>query len=107
MDVAALDEAGQRVDWFFIHKVPQLSAGADTDKTTGYEYVHYDSSIDQQPTASKRNIVRSHYVLSSDQGALNRTLDSVFVDPDFSTSGYILYNDEKPGDLPKVLTHVC
>jgi deoxyribonuclease-2 len=99
MKVTALDEAGKEVDWFFIYKVPQLSAGANTDKTTGYEYVYYDSSIDKQPTVSSRNIAKSPYVLNSDQGALNKTLDSVFVKPD-ATTGYILYNDEKPGDIP-------
>ena len=31
MEVAALDEAGKKVDWFFIYKVPQLAAGATTD----------------------------------------------------------------------------
>jgi hypothetical protein len=28
MQVTALDEADKKVDWFFIYKVPQLSAGA-------------------------------------------------------------------------------
>jgi hypothetical protein len=37
--------------------------------------------------------------LNSDQGALNKTLDSVFNNPD-STTGWILYNDERPGDVP-------
>lgn len=37
--------------------------------------------------------------MNSDQGALNKTLDSVFNNPD-STTGWILYNDEKPGDVP-------
>jgi hypothetical protein len=45
MQVTALDEADKKVDWPFIYKVPQLSAGATTDKTKGYEYVYYDSSI--------------------------------------------------------------
>jgi deoxyribonuclease-2 len=99
MKVTALDEAGKQVDWFFIYKVPQLSAGATTDKTTGYEYVYYDSSIDQQPTVSNRNILKSPYVLNSDQGALNKTLDSVFNNLN-ATTGYILYNDERPGDIP-------
>jgi deoxyribonuclease II len=99
MEVTALDEAGKKVDWFFIYKVPQLAAGATTDKTTGYEYVYYDSSIDQQPTVSNRNILKSPYVLNSDEGALNKTLDLVFINPD-STTGYILYNDEMPGDVP-------
>jgi len=99
MQVTALDEANKKVDWFFIYKVPQLAPGATTDKTTGYEYVYYDSSIDQQLTVSNRNILKSPYVLNSDQGALNKTLDSVFNNPD-STTGWILYNDEKPGDVP-------
>ena len=98
--VTALDEEGNPVDWFFIYKVPQLAAGANTDKSTGYEYVYYDSSIDARPAAADRNIRKSPYVLNSDQGALNKTLDSVFVDPDLSRTGYILYNDEKPGDVP-------
>jgi len=98
MKVTALDEAGKSVDWFFIYKVPQLSAGATTDKTTGYEYVYYDSAIDQKPP-SGRNILKSPYVLNSKQGALNETLDSVFNDPADST-GWILYNDERPGDVP-------
>ena len=82
MEVTALDESGKTVDWYFIYKVPQLAKGATTDMTTGYEYVYYDSFIDQQPTVSNRNIVKSPYVLNSDQGALNKTLDSVFNNPD-------------------------
>jgi deoxyribonuclease-2 len=77
MEVTALDEAGKKVDWVFIYKVPHLAAGATTDKTTGYEYVYHDSSIDQQKTVSNRSIQKSTYVLNSDQGALNKTLDSV------------------------------
>ena len=42
MEVTALDEAGK--------KAPHMAAGATTDKTTGYEYVYYDSSVDQQKT---------------------------------------------------------
>jgi len=73
MEVTALDEAGKKVDCFFIYKVPQLAAGATTDKTTGYEYVYYDSSIDQQKTVSNRNIEKSPYVLNSDQGTQQNT----------------------------------
>jgi deoxyribonuclease-2 len=46
MKVSALDENGKPVDWWFMYKVPQLSAGAGTDNATGYEYVYYDSAID-------------------------------------------------------------
>ncbi|MBS0422341.1 MAG: deoxyribonuclease II family protein [Proteobacteria bacterium] len=98
MTVSALDERGQPVDWFFIYKVPQLAAGANTDMTTGYEYVYYDSRIDEQKTANKRNIDKSPFVLNSEQGALNETLNAVFDNPE-DTTGWILYNDEKPGDV--------
>jgi deoxyribonuclease-2 len=98
MKITALDESGQQVDWFFLYKVPKLVDGANTDKTTGYEYVYYDSTIDQR-ALNKRIIDKSPYVLNSSKGALNLTLDSVFNKPD-STTGWILYNDEKPGDIP-------
>jgi len=98
MNVTALDEDGNKVDWFFVYKVPKLVSGANTDKSTGYEYVYYDSTIDKLPP-NRRVIDKSPYVLNSDKGALNRTLDSVFVNPE-STTGWILYNDERPGDIP-------
>ncbi len=98
MNITALDESGKKVDWFFLYKVPKLVDGANTDKTTGYEYVYYDATIDSM-APNKRVIDKSPYVLNSNQGALNLTLDSVFNNPD-STTGWILYNDEKPGDVP-------
>jgi deoxyribonuclease-2 len=98
MKITALDESGKAVDWFFLYKVPKLVDGANTDKTTGYEYVYYDSTIDQL-APNKRIIDKSPYLLNSDKGALNQTLDSVFNNPD-ATTGWILYNDERPGDIP-------
>jgi deoxyribonuclease-2 len=99
MKISALDESGKPVDWFFIYKVPQLTEGATTDKTTGYEYVYYDSTIDALPSA-KQNIEKSPYVLNSDKGALNLTLDSVFKNNPDASTGWILYNDEMPADIP-------
>jgi deoxyribonuclease-2 len=98
MNISALDENGKKVDWFFLYKVPKLVNGANTDKTTGYEYVYYDSTIDKL-SPNKQIIDKSPYVLNSSKGALNLTLDSVFIQPD-PTTGWILYNDEKPGDIP-------
>ena len=98
MSVSALDENGKSVDWFFIYKVPQLSGGPDSATTTGYEYVYYDSAIDKL-AAQKQVIDKSPYVLNSDKGALNLTLDSVFKSPT-ATTGWILYNDEKPDVIP-------
>ncbi len=47
MNVSALDENGKPVDWWFIYKVPELSAGANSDRAIGYEYVYYDASLDK------------------------------------------------------------
>ena len=103
MNVTALDENGKPVDWWFIYKVPQLGAGAGTDAATGYEYVYYDATIDANPDPRKRNVARSPYVLNSDNGALNLTLNSVFKNfknPPAST-GWILYNDEMPASAKR------
>ncbi len=98
MKISALDENGKPVDWWFIYKVPQLSAGVGCDAATGYEYVYYDSTIDANPDPRQKNIVKSPYTLDSDKGALNFTLDSVFSNfkNPAKTTGWIIYNDELP-----------
>lgn len=97
MKVSALDENGKPTDWWFIYKVPQLSAGLGNDSATGYEYVYYDATIDVAKNKADRNVNKSPNVLNKGKGALNLTLDSVFRNPG-ATTGYILYNDEKPAD---------
>lgn len=101
MKISALDESGNPCDFWFIYKVPQLNAGAGTDKTTGYEYVYYDSTIDANPDLSQRIVSKSPYVLNGGKGALNLTLDSVFGDRADNTTGWILYNDEMPPSVGK------
>ncbi|HEX3933508.1 MAG TPA: deoxyribonuclease II family protein [Puia sp.] len=103
MKISALDEAGKPVDWWFIYKVPQLSAGSSTDSASGYEYIYYDSTIDKNPDVRQRNVAASPYLLNSDKGALNQTLDSVFKNfkKPPSTLGWVLYNDEMPADVDK------
>jgi len=87
MEVSALDENGNPVDWWFIYKVPELGSGANNDTATGYEYVYYD------PKQTK--VDKSANLLNEGKGALNFTLNSVFENtPD--TVGWILYNDEMP-----------
>jgi deoxyribonuclease-2 len=98
MKISALDENGKPTDWWFIYKVPQLNAGAGNDKTTGYEYVYYDATLDASADKSKRTVKKSPNVLNGDKGALNLTLDSVFrnfKNPP-ATTGWVLYNDEMP-----------
>src|SRR6266550_546595 len=95
MKISALDEAGNPVDWWFIYKVPKLSAGAASDPATGYEYVYYDSAIDAQPDKLARRVSLSPFKIDQGKGALNLTLDSVFKHPSAAV-GWVLYNDERP-----------
>jgi deoxyribonuclease-2 len=96
MNVSARDENGAPVDWWFIFKVPQLSAGAGSDSATGYEYVYYDSTIDAKPDNDPaKRVAKSPHTLDSSSGALSYTLNSIFSNPS-ATTGYILYNDEMP-----------
>ena len=87
MNISALDENGKPVDWWFIYKVPKLTTDSKNDSTSGYEYIYYDSKIGK--------VVKSPFQLNIDNGALDRTLDNVFNKPS-ATTGWILYNDEKP-----------
>lgn len=99
MNISALDENRKPVDWWFIYKVPQLSAGASSDSATGYEYVYYDASIDK----TSQKVKKSPNLLNGSKGALNATLDSVFKNfknPP-ATTGWILYNDEMPASAKK------
>lgn len=89
MSISALDENGKAVDWWFMYKVPELTKGVNNDSATGYEYVYFD--------ADSKEVAKSRYVINEDKGALNQTLDAVFKSPD-KTTGWILYNDEKPAD---------
>jgi len=103
MNISALDEKGQPVDWWFIYKVPQLAKGSATDEASGYEYIYYDAAIDANTDPRKRNVVVSPFTLNSGKGALNLSLDSVFKNfkKPPATTGWILYNDEMPADVNK------
>jgi deoxyribonuclease-2 len=90
--LTALNEAGEPVDWWFAYKVPQLTKDADTVSATGYEYLYFD--------ANAAELIQSPNLLTSDAGAVRRTLDSVFKAP-ADTVGWITYNDEQPDDATK------
>ena len=91
MTISALDESGKAVDWWFIYKVPKLTQDAQSDSATGYEYVYFDANATQ--------VVKSPNRLDQGKGTMNLTLNSVFNKP-AATTGWILYNDEKPADAP-------
>jgi deoxyribonuclease-2 len=65
---------------------------ASTVTATGYEYVYYD------PNCGKLD--KSPYLLTQGNGALDLTLKLVFDKPE-ATTGWILYNDEMPGDAKR------
>jgi len=92
MNISALDENGQSVDWWFAYKVPQLAKNADSLTATGYEYVYYDQNVGK--------VVKSPNLLTDNKGAVDLTLTSVFGKPD-ATTGWILYNDEMPADTKR------
>lgn len=100
MTVRALDERGKPVDWWFMYKVPMLGSGASTDSATGYEYVYYDATIDKSKDRKAAKVDASPFTIDGGEGALNRTLKSVFDKPT-KTTGWILYNDEAP-DAAKI-----
>src|SRR5580700_11860363 len=92
MILSPLDENGRPVDWWFLYKVPKLSAAAGGATATGYEYVYYDRTIGK--------VVKSPNVLTDGKGALDLTLNSLFRAP-ASTTGWVLYNDEMPASASR------
>lgn len=87
MTLSALDDSqGNLIDWWFIYKLPYnvTSSGGGT-KTTGKEYLYFDSSSKEKLSLSANEI--------DDDGALKRTLNQLASD---NKPGYILYNDERP-----------
>jgi deoxyribonuclease-2 len=90
MHLSALDENGKLTDWWFLYKVPKMTKDAQTDSTSGYEYVYFDDKA--------KAVSRSPNKLTDGKGALDLTLASLFKKPD-ATTGWILYNDELPADV--------
>ena len=92
MNISALDENGEPVDWWFAYKVPKLAKDASSPSATGYEYLYYDTTVGK--------VSKSPNLLTDGKGALDLTLDAVFANPD-ATTGWILYNDEMPPDAKR------
>lgn len=86
MNLSALNEAGQQVDWWFAYKAPKLHPGAGSDGAIGYEYSFMDSTM-SAPARSTRLM------------AHDSSLAWLQVEAALSASGYILYNDERPDGL--------
>ena len=99
MTLSPLNEDGQPVDWWFLYKLPKLTASDTTDAARGYEYLYFDSTI---AVAEKPAFVKSNFTLDADNGALFHTLDQLFSAP-AADRGWILYNDEVPPNGPTSL----
>jgi deoxyribonuclease-2 len=95
MNISALDETGNKVDWWFAYKVPKLTVTkqvAGVPAAVGYEYVYYDAKGGEAAPSANN--------LGDDRGALDLTLASVFEKP-AATTGWILYNDEMPASAAR------
>lgn len=95
MQISALDENGNPVDWWFLYKVPKLKEQPDGGAAivaAGYEYVYFDPHTDKTQY--------SPHQLGDGESALDLTLNAVFQSQD-ETTGWILYNDEMPTDADR------
>lgn len=87
--ITALDESGKPIDWWFAYKIPKLGKTVNNPLAIGYEYLYYDPKI--------KKVTESPFLLTGGKGSLDLTLNSLFDNP-APTTGWILYNDEKPED---------
>lgn len=92
MQLSAMDENGNPVDWWFMYKVSGKSKAGAGIKITGTEYVYFDSNA---PASAKLALSPHHVNLD---GALPNTLKQCYVEEGASTQhlGWFYYNDENP-----------
>jgi deoxyribonuclease II len=92
MNLSAIDDHGQVVDWWFIYKVAGMSKTSQGAKVPGTEYVYFDASM----AASGKLALSPHHV--DEDGALPNTLKQLYGEEGASTQhlGWYFYNDEDP-----------
>ena len=98
MQLSAIADDGNPVDWWFMYKVAGKSKASgetkssEKTKPTGTEYVYFDSTMASSGTLS----LSSHHI--DKDGALPNTLKQVNGTPGASTMhlGWFFYNDENP-----------
>jgi len=95
MELSALDNDGNAVDWWFMYKLSGKSKTKEGGKIkglTGAEYVYFDSS-----EGSTAKLVEAKDLVTKN-GALPNTLDPLFAPPGPQTErlGFFFYNDEDP-----------
>ncbi|HYN89228.1 MAG TPA: deoxyribonuclease II family protein, partial [Ardenticatenaceae bacterium] len=97
VQLGALDDHGQPVDWWFMYKLPKHArpapgSGSDAPPTTGYEYLYYD------PRSAALTLSPSR--LDQPANALRATLGQIYDSPADSFA-WLFYNDEFPLELQK------
>ncbi len=92
MQLSAMDDKGNPVDWWFLYKVSGKSKAGPGIKIAGTEYVYFDSNA---PGTAKL-VLSPHHV--NVDGALPNTLKPCYVAEGASTqhTGWFFYNDENP-----------
>jgi deoxyribonuclease-2 len=86
----AVGDDGKPVDWFFIYKLPAGASdptGASGKRSTGTEYMYFDSR-------SSSPLALSQHAITDKSSALQKTLAQIYKTD--AASGFILYNDEPP-----------
>jgi deoxyribonuclease-2 len=90
MRLKVIGDDGKPVDWFFIYKLPagaQDPTGKSSERSTGTEYMYFDSR-------SAFPLALSKHTITDASSALQKTLAQVYKKS--ADSGYIMYNDEQP-----------
>jgi deoxyribonuclease-2 len=89
--IAALDEKGNPVDWWFIYKVAGKSKASDNTKPKGTEYLYYDSNFPK----GKLITLSENLINDPNSGAVAHTLNQIY-QSDNQELGWFFYNDEDP-----------
>jgi deoxyribonuclease-2 len=92
LNLAAMDDQGKPVDWYFMYKVPSKSVTSDDSKADGTEYIYYDANF----TKGEKLILSPHSIADANHGALSNTLNQLYRNPNDPDLGWFFYNDEDP-----------
>lgn len=89
--IAALDESGKPVDWWFIYKIAGKSKASDNSKPKGTEYLYYDSNFPKGKSIS----LSENLIDDPNSGAVAHTLNQIYQSNN-KELGWFFYNDEDP-----------
>jgi len=95
MNLSAMNDAGEAIDWWFMYKVSgkaKTKAGKKIPGLNGAQYVYFDSS-----EGSSAKLIEDKDIVTKN-GALPNTLNQLYAKPGAATEhlGWFFYNDEDP-----------